>query len=159
MSSWRWWTRIFPFFDVLDNLLQHHHTPCPPMPTYALLAVCGAGAAIAHFFWRFFIISRWHERNTPRPACHHHLPIYVVRRYTRACVGLLPPPRPWPSCSILLYKKSPTNHAEEILSTHYSVFSPRVPPSFSSDLFYRSSAMSSKLTFYVRQNDEVGIKR
>ena len=132
----------------------HHAHQC------LLCSTSGVWSCHRAFFWRFFIISRWHERNTPRPACHHHLPIYVVRRYTRACVGLLPPPRPWPSCSILLYKKSPTNHAEEILSTHYSVFSPRVPPSFSSsDLFYRSSAMSSKLTFYVRQNDEVGIKR
>ena len=146
----------FPIFWRIRQPAAAPHT----MPTSAYLcSTSDVWSCHRAFFWRFFIISRWHERNTPRPACHHHLPIYVVRRYTRACVGLLPPPRPWPSCSILLYKKSPTNHAEEILSTHYSVFSPRVPPSFSSDLFYRSSAMSSKLTFYVRQNDEVGIKR
>ena len=114
----------FPIFWRIRQPAAAPHT----MPTNTYL--CSTSGVWSWSCHRAFFLAFFHNftmTRTKYPTACMPPPsadIYVVRRYTRACVGLLPP-RPWPSCSILLYKKSPTNHAEEILSTHYygSVFS------------------------------------
>ena len=142
----------FPIFWRIRQPAAAPHT----MPTNAYL--CSTSGVWSWSCHRAFFLAFFHNFTMTRTKYPTARMPPCVCRYTRLVLD-----RHTPDLAVLYYyTKSRLLIMQRKSCQHITLCFLRgfLLPSFSSsDLFYRSSAMSSKLTFYVRQNDEVGIKR